>query len=127
MHKSFLSIATILGAVTVALGAFGAHGLKSILSAESLATYETAVRYQWYHVFALAVTGILYQSFPHKTTLRAGYFFIAGMILFSGSLYLLALAGPAYRLLGAITPFGGLALITGWLHLAAAVLNRDKS
>lgn len=127
MHKSFLVIAAILGAVSVAIGAFGAHGLKSILNAEALTTYETAVRYQFYHVFALALTGVLYQSFPNKKMIRTGYFFIAGIVLFSGSLYLLTLAGPAYRWLGAITPFGGICFITGWLHLAAGIRDQGKT
>ncbi|MBI2282493.1 MAG: DUF423 domain-containing protein [Bacteroidetes bacterium] len=127
MHKSFLVTAAILGAASVAIGAFGAHGLKSILNAEALTTYETAVRYQFYHVFALALTGVLYQSFPNKKMIRAGYFFIAGIVLFSGSLYLLTLAGPAYRWLGAITPFGGVCFITGWLHLAAGIRDQGKT
>ncbi|MEA3426607.1 MAG: DUF423 domain-containing protein [Bacteroidota bacterium] len=126
MHKSFLIIAAILGAASVAIGAFGAHGLKSILSAEALVTYETAVRYQFYHVFALALTGVLYQSYPNKKTIRAGYFFIIGIVLFSGSLYLLTLAGPAYRWLGAITPFGGVCFIAGWLHLVVGIRDDGK-
>lgn len=127
MHKSFLAVAAILGAASVAIGAFGAHGLKSILSTEALTTYETAVRYQFYHVFALALTGVLYQSFSNKKIIRAGYFFIAGIVLFSGSLYLLTLAGPAYRWLGIITPFGGVSFIAGWLHLVAGIRDKGRT
>jgi uncharacterized membrane protein YgdD (TMEM256/DUF423 family) len=121
MHKRLLIIAAIIGAVSVAMGAFGAHLLKEIVSEKSLATFETAVRYQFYHVFAIALSGILYQSFPNTAIVRAGYCFLAGIFLFSGSLYLLAVLSPGYRWLGAITPFGGVCFITGWLFLVAGI------
>ncbi len=128
MHKGFLKTAAILGAISVALGAFGAHGLKQILPAELLQTFETAVRYQFYHVFALLAAGILYAAFPGKLMKWAGYLFIAGIILFSGSLYLLCYA-KHYELplnwLGAVTPFGGVAFIGGWIILFAAIAKRD--
>ena len=128
MQKGFLKTAAILGAISVALGAFGAHGLKQILPAELLQTFETAVRYQFYHVFALLAAGILYAAFPGKLMKWAGYLFIAGIILFSGSLYLLCYA-KHYELplnwLGAVTPFGGVAFIGGWIILFAAIAKRD--
>ena len=128
MHKGFLKTAAILGALSVALGAFAAHGLKQILSADILQIFETAVRYQFYHVFALLATGILYAAFPGKLMKWAGYLFIIGIILFSGSLYLLCYAkhnALPLNWLGAITPFGGAAFIAGWLMLFAAVTRRN--
>ena len=89
MHKRFLKIAALTGALSVMLGAFAAHGLKNLLSAVNLQVFETAVRYQFYHVFALLAVGILYKEFPGKLMAWAGNLFVAGIILFSGSLYLL--------------------------------------
>lgn len=123
MHKPFIAIAAVLGALSVGLGAFGAHGLKSILSSEQLVTYETAVRYQFYHTFALLAVGILFQQYGNKTLLWAGRLFIIGITVFSGSLYLLCLLSQ-YRWLGAITPIGGICFIVGWLCLAIAVLKQ---
>lgn len=121
MHKGFLKIAAFLGALSVALGAFGAHALKGMVSDHAVATFETAVRYQFYHAFALMITGILYGSFPFKTIIWAGRSFIAGIILFSGSLYIISLmqaaVKPGYGWIGAITPLGGLFFITGWILL----------
>ena len=119
-----------LGAFSVILGAFGAHKLKEILSPQYLNTFETAVRYQFYHVFALALAGILYGSYPHKWVKTAGTCFILGMIFFSGSLYLLCFfdgAGIAgYTWVGAITPLGGLLFILGWVLLGAGMLRTQK-
>jgi uncharacterized membrane protein YgdD (TMEM256/DUF423 family) len=129
MHKTFLAIAAVAGSLAVALGAFAAHGLKKILQAETLQIFETAVRYQFYHVFALLATGILYQYFPAKATIWAGVLFIAGIILFSGSLYLLCWFKQAelkhLYWMGAITPVGGLCFIGGWLLLALAVVSKN--
>jgi uncharacterized membrane protein YgdD (TMEM256/DUF423 family) len=128
MHKGFLKIAAIAGALSVALGAFAAHGLKQLLSTDNLLVFETAVRYQFYHVFALLATGFLYKNFPAKLMEWAGKFFIAGIILFSGSLYLLCFVkhnDMPLNWIGAITPFGGLAFITGWILLFFAVLKRN--
>ena len=128
MHKPFLKTAAILGALSVAMGAFAAHGLKKILSADELSVFETAVRYQFYHVFALLATGILFASFPSLLLKWAGYLFIAGIILFSGSLYLLCYIKHNdlhMEWIGAITPLGGAAFIGGWLVLFAALLKRN--
>jgi uncharacterized membrane protein YgdD (TMEM256/DUF423 family) len=125
MHKGFIKTAAILGALSVILGAFAAHGLKKILTADDLQIFDTAVRYQFYHVFALLAVGILYNEFPGKQMAQAGKFFIAGIILFSGSLYLLCYVKYAempLNWLGAITPVGGLAFIIGWLRLGFAVI-----
>lgn len=128
MHKGFLKTSAFIGALSVILGAFAAHGLKQILSSELLLTFETAVRYQFYHVFVLLAIGILYKEYPVKFMKWAGNFFIAGMILFSGSLYLLCYVKHNQvdlNWIGAITPFGGAAFIAGWIMLFIAVTKRN--
>jgi uncharacterized membrane protein YgdD (TMEM256/DUF423 family) len=122
MHKRFLITAAILGAISVALGAFGAHALKAILPESALPIYETAIRYQFYHVFALAITAILYEKYPNQSIINAAACFIVGMIFFCGSLYLLTLRAATgiewLRFVGPFTPVGGLFFIAGWLQLA---------
>lgn len=119
MHKFFLQLASVMGALAVGLGAFGAHALKRIVSDAVVNIFETGVRYQFYHVFALALAGILYRDFTNKWILWAGNSFIIGIILFSGSLYILTWlktsTRPGYEWVGIITPFGGLAFIAGWI------------
>ena len=119
MHRIFLQTAALLGAISVALGALGAHALKKMVSDIAVNIFETGVRYQFYHVFALAVIGILYRDFTNKWMLWAGNLFIIGILLFSGSLYVLtyikAAVKPNLDWIGAITPFGGLAFIAGWV------------
>ncbi|MFN0158801.1 MAG: DUF423 domain-containing protein [Bacteroidota bacterium] len=107
----FVVIGAISAAIGVTAGAFGAHGLKSVLSTEMLSVYETAVRYQMYHAFGLIVAGLLPST--SAWTNRAGMLFVAGTILFSGSLYVLTLTGMKW--LGAITPIGGICFILGWV------------
>jgi len=128
MHKGFLKTAALLGALSVMLGAFAAHGLKKILTAEDLQIFETAVRYQFYHVFALLAVGILCKEFSGKLLVWAGKLFIAGIIIFSGSLYLLCYVKYnqlPLNWLGAITPFGGAAFIAGWILLFWALVKRN--
>lgn len=128
MHKGFIKTAAFIGALSVGLGAFAAHGLKKILAPDVLAIFETAVRYQFYHVFALLAVGIIYGSWPVKMMKWAGYLFIAGIFLFSGSLYLLCYVkynAMAMEWIGAITPFGGAAFIAGWLVLLLAMGKRN--
>lgn len=128
MHKGFIKTAALLGALSVMLGAFAAHGLKKILAAGELQIFETAVRYQFYHVFALLAVGILYAAFPGKLLAWSGKLFIAGMILFSGSLYVLCYvkySGMPLNGIGAITPFGGAAFIAGWVMLFLGVVKRN--
>lgn len=128
MHKGFLQTGAITGALSVMLGAFAAHGLKQVLATDLLQVFETAVRYQFYHVFALLATGILYAAYPGKLMKWAGWLFITGIILFSGSLYLLCYVKHnqlPLNWLGAITPFGGAAFIAGWILLFAAVVKRN--
>ena len=130
MHKQYLVTAAWLAAITVALGAFGAHGLKAILTPASLATFETGVRYQFYHVFALAITGILWKEYPGKLLLMAGRFLILGILFFSGSLYLLTFLAAQgisdFRWVGAITPVGGLFFILAWFLLGLSLLRSGK-
>lgn len=122
MHKGFLVTASFLGALSVVLGAFGAHGLKKIVTPDSLVTFETAVRYQFYHVFALILTAMVFASGSPSLMKAAAYLFIAGMILFSGSLYLLTYKSAAniqgLSWVGPITPLGGSLLVAGWICLA---------
>ena len=129
MHKNFLLAGSVLGAVAVVLGAFGAHGLKQVVPAETVQTFQTGVQYQMYHAIALLITGILYERFSNKLIKLAGSFFIIGILLFSGSLYLLTLlkATEAVGLskIGIITPVGGLCFILGWLSLFAGMLKKD--
>lgn len=129
MHKGFLKTAAVLAAISVALGAFAAHGLKDMISLRAIAIFETAVRYQFYHVFALFVVAILYKDFSRKLLKYAGWCFMAGIILFSGSLYALtAVEGmvmPGYQWIGAITPFGGLFFIIGWILVLVSAFQRN--
>ncbi len=123
MHKPFLRTAAFFGALSVAAGAFGAHALKEILSAEKLQVFETAVRYQFYHVFALLAAGILFAQFPVSTVKWAGRLFTAGIFLFSGSLYLLVFLPEGFKWVGAITPLGGACFIAGWICLLFSFRN----
>jgi uncharacterized membrane protein YgdD (TMEM256/DUF423 family) len=127
MHKGFLITGSILGALAVALGAFGAHGLKKIVPPETISTFETGVRYQFYHCFALILVGMLVEKFSSAWLNYAGYAFITGMLLFSGSLYILTLIKATGSVglngIGIITPFGGLFLIAGWVCMAVGVFK----
>jgi uncharacterized membrane protein YgdD (TMEM256/DUF423 family) len=128
MHKGFLKTAFVAGALAVALGAFGAHALKDLVSQRVVLSFETAVKYQFYHVFALLFAAILYKDYCNKWMVAAGWFFITGILLFCGSLYILcyvqATVQPGYQWLGPLTPFGGLAFITGWGLMWVAVLKK---
>jgi uncharacterized membrane protein YgdD (TMEM256/DUF423 family) len=116
MEKTFLLMASIFGALAVALGAFGAHALESRLSADLLSTYEVGVRYHFYHALALLGIVAVISRWPEAgAAVWAGWLFVAGIVIFSGSLYILAFTG--IRWMGAITPIGGVAFIAGWLCL----------
>jgi uncharacterized membrane protein YgdD (TMEM256/DUF423 family) len=118
MAKLFITLASLSGMLAVVLGAFGAHALRSKLDAYSLGVWETAVQYHFYHSLAMLAVGIIALSQPQTAMLKAsGWLFLLGIVVFSGSLYLLAISGV--RWLGAITPLGGLAFIAGWACLAA--------
>ena len=117
MDRTFLLIGSVLGFLGVALGAFAAHALKNRLSPEMLAVFETGVRYQMYHAFAVLIVAAAIGRIGNANLLViAGWFFFAGILLFSGSLYALALTGVG--MLGAITPVGGMLFLIGWACLA---------
>ncbi|MBC3373448.1 DUF423 domain-containing protein [Pseudomonas sp. SWRI92] len=118
MLRSFLMLAAFFGFTGVALGAFAAHGLKNRLSADYLAIFHTGVTYQLVHTLALLCVALLATHIPGRIVTWAGISFVIGIILFSGSLYLLTMTGIGK--LGIITPFGGLAFLIGWLCLGLA-------
>ncbi|MBR2647829.1 MAG: DUF423 domain-containing protein [Sediminibacterium sp.] len=130
MLKTKMLIGTILAALAVALGAFGAHGLKSYADETTLITFETAVRYQFYHAFAVLIAGILFKFFPDKKVKNACTFFIVGICLFSGSLYTITIlkinAITSFNFIGTITPVGGLSFILGWLFLALGINTKHE-
>ncbi|PYP17358.1 MAG: DUF423 domain-containing protein [Gemmatimonadetes bacterium] len=121
MDKGFALAGSISAFVAVAAGAFGAHALRARLGPDLLAVFETGSRYQMYHALALFVVAIAAVRSPDSTPRVAGWLFIAGTLLFSGSLYALALTGT--RWLGAITPLGGLCFLAGWALLAYAAVK----
>lgn len=128
MHTLFLKTATLIGALSVIFGAFAAHSLKNHISDYAISIFETSIRYQFYHVFALLTSGILYKEFPNKFIKWSGKLFIAGIILFCLSLYALtfikAAVLPGYDWIGAITPIGGLCFIAGWLCLFIGIFKK---
>ena len=128
MHRWFLITASLIGALSVALGAFAAHGLKQVLPADAVAIFETGVRYQFYHAFALLAVAILYEKYPGALLQWAGNCFQLGIILFSGSLYALTALKAAETVgvskLGLITPFGGLFFIAGWILMVIAFIKK---
>jgi uncharacterized membrane protein YgdD (TMEM256/DUF423 family) len=134
MYKTFLSFATLSGCLVVALGAMGAHILRDHvhLAEQNLQVYETAVRYQAYHTLALAVLSLFVMQFPSKLGDLAGKLFMAGILIFSGSLYFLALRPllgiePDHlKWVGIFTPFGGLAFISGWFCFFLFALKLKK-
>jgi len=113
--KSILTIAAISGLLAVVLGAFGAHALKKMISLEMLEVYKTGVQYQFYHTFALLAVGILMHFNTSKALKWSGYLFVVGILLFSGSLYVMTITG--IKALGIITPFGGTVWIAAWFLL----------
>lgn len=116
MARLFLVLGSLSAFVGVALGAFGAHALKSRLETETLSIFETGVRYQMYHAFGILAVSWVLSQWPQANAGISGWLFFGGTILFSGSLYLLALTGA--RWFGAVTPVGGLLFLAGWLWLA---------
>ena len=122
MDRLFFSLGCVSAGVAVLLGAFGAHGLRHRLGPDMLIVFEIGVRYQMYHALALLGVALAHGRWPSTAILVAGWLFVAGTVVFSGSLYLLAVTGQ--RWLGAVTPLGGAAFIAGWLALAWAVWAR---
>jgi uncharacterized membrane protein YgdD (TMEM256/DUF423 family) len=120
-EKLFVALGALSAFIAVAAGAFGAHALKARLAPDLLAVFEVAVRYQMYHALALFACAWALGKWPGALASSAGWLFVAGTLVFSGSLYALSLTGV--RWLGAITPIGGLALLAGWLCLAGAAMR----
>lgn len=126
--KLFLILGTLLAGLAVALGAFGAHGLKKLVDAETVSIYQTGVQYQMYHALALIAVGILAQRIENSLINYAGFFFIGGIVCFSGSLYLLSSLRAMNKAVPAfvypITPLGGVLFILGWILLLFALLKK---
>ncbi len=118
MERIFFVIGALSGAISVAAGAFGAHALRERLEPRMLEVFETAARYQMYHALALLLVGYAATRWPGGLTTSAGWLFVAGTLLFSGSLYAMTFTG--IRALGAITPLGGVCFLAGWVCLAVA-------
>jgi uncharacterized membrane protein YgdD (TMEM256/DUF423 family) len=129
MNRFFVTVAALLGALSVALGAFAAHKLRMMLPADAVSVFETGVRYQFYHALALLMIGIAAEKFSPKWIRWTGNCFIIGIVLFSGSLYALTTLRiientSANNYVGIITPFGGLFFIAGWLFLFFAASKK---
>ena len=129
MHKTFLSLGALFGGIAVALGAFGAHSLKKIVSADVVSVFQTGVQYQMYHTLALLIVAIVYERLPNKLIKWSGYLFSFGILFFSGSLYLITALKTEERsipaFIGAITPVGGLLFILGWLSFLIGLFKRS--
>jgi uncharacterized membrane protein YgdD (TMEM256/DUF423 family) len=121
MERTFVVLGAVLGFLGVALGAMGAHALSQRLAPDRLAIYETAARYQMYHALALLAVAWAVGRWPSGVTAAAGWLFVAGVLIFSGTLYALAFGAP--RWFGAITPIGGLCFLAGWAALALAAIR----
>lgn len=125
MHNRWVLFGSIIGFFSVALGAFGAHGLRDRLSEKALATFQLATQYQFLHALALLGLGVWGALHPQVDTTLAGWGFTLGCLIFSGSLYVLAVTGIG--IFGAITPIGGVAFLVGWASFGAAVLKVLKT
>ncbi|MGH7477096.1 MAG: DUF423 domain-containing protein [Longimicrobiales bacterium] len=125
MARTFVALGATFAALAVAAGAFGAHALAPRLTADRLATFELAARYQLFHAIGLLAVAWATDRFPGPAAAAAGWLLTAGILIFCSTLYVLALGGP--RWLGAITPLGGLCLIAGWVSLALAALGSARS
>src|SRR4029079_17464974 len=129
MHKTFLSLGALFGGIAVALVAFGAHGLKNIVSSDVVSVFQTGVQYQMYHTLALLVVAIVYERLPNQWIRWSGYLFSFGILFFSGSLYLITALKAEEKsipvFIGAVTPLGGLLFILGWLSLLIGLFKRN--
>jgi uncharacterized membrane protein YgdD (TMEM256/DUF423 family) len=125
MHRGYIKLGAFMAAISVVIGAFGAHLLKKYLSPELLATFQTGVIYQFFHSLALMVTGLLLKRYPNNMMMWAGRLFTLGIIFFSGSLYLLVMLqsfkGTGLGAFSLLTPLGGLLFVSGWLAIVIGV------
>jgi uncharacterized membrane protein YgdD (TMEM256/DUF423 family) len=122
--RAWLLVAAVNGAMAVAFGAFAAHGLAGRLDSHALSLFETGARYHMYHALALSLTTFTMQGRAARSAQWAAWLFLAGIFLFSGSLYLLALSGQSA--FGYVTPLGGIAFLAGWAMLALAAMRRER-
>jgi len=122
--RTFIALGALLAFLSVGLGAFGAHAVKQSIPTDMLKIYQTAVEYQFFHALGIILTGLIYQFQPNRLIKSAGWLMFAGIIIFSGSLYILSLSG--IRWLGAITPLGGTAFLLAWLILVYALIRPVK-
>lgn len=121
MDRRFLLLGALFGFLAVAAGAFGAHALRAELGPEMLAVFETGARYQMYHALGLVGVALVRAHLPGRLVATAGWLFVTGILLFSGSLYMLALTGTTWW--GAVTPLGGVAFLAGWICLGVAAFR----
>lgn len=122
--RIYIALGALFGGFSVLLGAFGAHSLKAVLNEKSLATFTTATQYMMYHSLVLLAVGVLSLQEEHREKVKTpGNFFLGGILLFSGSLYVLAFGGP--KIFGPITPLGGLSFMIGWFTLATAYFKKS--
>jgi uncharacterized membrane protein YgdD (TMEM256/DUF423 family) len=121
LYKTFFALGALFGCLGVAAGAFGAHALQARLSSDQMEWFELAARYQMIHALALIAAAWAAQQWPSAFTASAGWLFVVGVLIFCGTLYAMAFGAP--RILGAVTPIGGLSLILGWLLLAVAAFR----
>jgi len=130
MHRTYIKLGALIAALSVIMGAFGAHKLKELLEPEVLSTYQTGVTYQFYHAFGLLAVGILYKRYQNLWMEWAGRLFILGIILFSGSLYLLTALQATRQVglegFGILTPIGGLLMVGGWLSFFMGIPSSEK-
>lgn len=123
--QQFLVLGAVFAGLAVAAGAFGAHALKEILDEHRLQVFDTATRYQMYHAFGLCIVAWALDRYPRQQLEQIGWLFVIGILLFSGSLYVVSLAGV--RWMGAVTPMGGAAFLAGWLLLGWRIWNQTPS
>jgi uncharacterized membrane protein YgdD (TMEM256/DUF423 family) len=130
MHRTYIKLGALLSALSVIMGAFGAHKLKELLEPGILSTYQTGVTYQFYHAFGLLAVGILYKRYQNRWMEWAGRLFILGIILFSGSLYLLTALQATRQVglsgFGILTPIGGMLMVCGWLSFFMGIPSSEK-
>ncbi len=128
MNKNILALGIFLTVFAILLGAFGAHGLKKLVSAEELEVFKTGVQYQIYHAFGLIFVGILFEKFNQKNLKFAGLFFVIGVFLFSGSLYTITIMKvmdvSVLPIVAVLTPIGGFAFLLGWVTLLVAIFKK---